>query len=187
MKPIINAFLMAVCITVFFSCKKEIVSSNVVETTYDNPDGYSGSACPATTVKFIAGQNIDAGTVTVTNDFDFIYVTYNTANGYVLQETHLYVGDCSSIPVNKQGNPVPGQFPFKTTHTNITSFTYKVPVSTIALGSCGCIASHAAVVKLNSSGNVIDTQTAWGQGTSINPSAGNWGMKFSYCSCAGVD
>ena len=138
----------------------------------------TGTPCPPTVVTLFAGQTIDAGNVTVTNDANFIYVTYNTANGYVLTQTHLYVGACELIPVNRPGNPIPGQFPYASAHSNLTSYTYQIPIMAIPAGTCGCIAAHA-VVSLATGGG---TQTAWGNGTVINPT-GQWGMKFNYCSC----
>lgn len=140
------------------------------------------STCTPKIVTLFAGQTIDAGNVTVTNDANFIYVTYNTANGYVLTQTHLFVGECALIPVNKPGNPIPGQFPYSSPHSNLTSYTYQIPIMAIPVGACGCIAAHAVVVKLNAEGQVVDQQTGWGNGTVINPD-GQWGMKFDYCSC----
>ncbi|HEX2684767.1 MAG TPA: hypothetical protein VHL77_12570, partial [Ferruginibacter sp.] len=96
-------------------------------------------------VALIAGQTMNAGSVTVTNDASYIYVTYTTTNGWVLTETHLYVGDCALIPVNNPGNPIPGQFPYSGTHANLTTYTYQIPISAIPAGSCGCIAAHAVV------------------------------------------
>ena len=139
--------------------------------------------CLPTEVTLIAGQTINSGTVTVTNDADFVYVTYTTTNGWVLTETHLYVGDCAFIPVNNPGNPIPGQFPYSSTHNNLTTYTYQIPISQIPPGSCGCIAAHAVVKQYNSSNQVINQQTAWGNGVRINLTGGNWGMKFDYCSC----
>lgn len=139
--------------------------------------------CVATIVTLIAGQTINSGTVTVTNDSNFIYVTYTTTNGWVLAQTHLYVGDCALIPVNNPGNPIPGQFPYASAHNNVTTYTYQIPLSQIPSGSCGCIAAHAVVKKYNSSNQQIGQETAWGNGTRINLSGGNWGMKFDYCSC----
>ena len=141
------------------------------------------SACTPEEVTLIAGQSINAGTVTVYNDANYIYVTYTTANGWLLTQTHLYVGDCALIPVNNPGNPIPGQFPYSGTHNNITTYTYQIPISKIPAGSCGCIAAHAVVVQVNGSNQVINQQTAWGNGTRINMTGGNWGMKFDYCSC----
>jgi hypothetical protein len=192
-KLLFSLILLTLSSIVFFSCKKnqtEIteVESQTVKTQQSNGGTVAsretgGSLiCPATTVSLIAGQSIDAGNVTVTNDANFIYVTYNTANGYVLTQTHLFVGGCGLIPVNNAGNPTPGRFPFKTVQNNTTTFTYQVPISAIAAGTCGCIAAHAVVVKYDSNGVIVDQQTAWGNGTAINAS-GNWGLKFSYCSC----
>jgi hypothetical protein len=141
-----------------------------------------GEGCPETETQLTAGQHFNAGSVVVSNDANYIYVTYTTANGYLLTQTHLFAGNCNAIPVNNQGNPVPGQFPHKTVHNNLTTYTYQIPVSAIPAGNCGCIAAHAAVVKLNGAGQVIEQQTAWGNGVRINPT-GNWGMKFDYCSC----
>ena len=137
------------------------------------------SNCPPTVVTLFAGQTINAGTVTVSNDANFIYVTYTTANGYVLSQTQLYVGDCALIPVNKPGNPIPGQFPYASPHSNLTTYTYQIPITAIPVGMCACIAAHAVVVKLDAAGQVVDQQTAWGNGTVINPD-GQWGMKITY-------
>ena len=191
---------MAVCTFVMISCKKESIeqlqatnaptaqNKATVQNVQNGPGVVTGrtgiTVCDPVTVTLIAGQTINSGTVTVTNDADFIYVTYATTNGWVLTQTHLYVGDCALIPVNNPGNPIPGQFPYAGSHSNITSYTYQVPISQIPLGGCGCIAAHAVVKQLDANNQVIQTQTAWGQGTLINLSGGNWGMKFEYCSCS---
>lgn len=139
--------------------------------------------CVATEVTLIAGQTINSGTVSVSNDGTYIFVTYTTTNGWVLSQTHLYVGDCALIPVNNPGNPVPGQFPYTSSHANVTSYTYQIPLSQIPVGTCGCIAAHAVVKQYNASNQQIGQETAWGNGVRINLSGGNWGMKFDYCSC----
>ncbi len=144
-----------------------------------------GEGCTPTEVTLIAGQTMEAGTVSVVNDSVNIYVTYTTTNGWVLTQTHLYVGDCAQIPVNAPGNPIPGQFPYGGNHNNITSYTYTVPLSRIPAGTCACIAAHAVVKQYNASNQLVQTQTGWGNGVRINLSGGNWGMKFDYCSCTG--
>ncbi len=192
MKLNLYAYLLFFTAITVVSCEKnqDQAFQNPTTTTSVNSQNIStiqgrtveGVECPATTTQLTAGQFYNAGNVTVTNDDDFIYVTYTTANGYLLTQTHLYVGGCNAIPINNQGNPVPGQFPYKITHNFDTSYTYQIPIAKIAAGSCGCIAAHSVVVKLNEAGQVIDEQTAWGNGVRIYPT-GNWGMKFSYCSC----
>lgn len=162
--------------------KSEAAKALVDPNSNPGTDRADGEPCEPTETALIAGQTIPAGTVTVTNDADYIYVTYSTANGYTLKETHLFVGNCDAIPVNNNGNPVPGAFPYTGTHENITYYTYQVPISTIGLGNCGCIASHAVVEKLDANGVVIDRQTAWGSGIRF-VNRGNWATKFPYCPC----
>lgn len=171
----------ALLTVIIISCKKAAVEP--VQSKEDIVTGRTvEGGCTPTSVTLMAGQTINAGTVEVTNDADFIYVTYTTADGWLLTQTHLYVGDCALIPVNNPGNPIPGQFPYNSAHSNISTYTYQVPISAIGLGNCGCVAAHAVVVKLDASGHVIAQQTGWGNGTVINP-GGNWGMKFDYCTC----
>jgi hypothetical protein len=172
----------------FFSCQKVKVEPITPAAQEEGPSGGRiddpSTLCPPTEVILKAGQTMDAGTVTVTNDAEWIYVTYTTTGSWVLTQTHLYVGACNAIPVNNPGNPIPGQFPYgDNSLANVTTVTYQVPITAIPAGGCGCIAAHAVVKQLNASGGTIQTQTGWGQGSLINLSGGNWGMKFEYCSC----
>lgn len=189
-KRILPMLLLAATLGIF-SCEKSQTEpqSPAAQGTSTTAGGLSGrvddstSNCPPTSVMLVAGQTIDAGQVTVTNDASFIYVTYASANGYVISQTHLYVGPCDQIPVNNPGNPMPGQFPYKATHNNVTTYTYQVPISALEGSNCGCIAAHCVVKKLNGAGTVVDQQTGWGNGVRINLTGGNWGMKFDYCVC----
>jgi hypothetical protein len=188
-----NLYLLLLASVFFTACSKENdlgnplppgqpVKGEVISRAPGDRDG-GGGYCTETSVNLIAGQNMVAGNVTVQQDADFIYVTYNTTGGWVITQTHLYVGNCATIPVNGAGNPIPGQFPYNANHNNVTTYTVAVPVSVIGIGNCGCIAAHAVVKQLDASGNTIQQQTAWGEGTRINPT-GNWAMKFSFCPVA---
>ena len=59
-----------------------------------------------------AGQNIDAGTVSVWNDGDNIHVEYETTGDWVITETHLYVGKTDPNGLTS----APGQFPYSMPH-----------------------------------------------------------------------
>jgi len=133
-------------------------------------------------VNFIAGQHINVGSVSVANDKDSIYVTYTTTGDWRMRQLHLYVGKCNKLPINKSGNPVPGQFPFKKGFGgyNATKYTFSFPKA--AFDNCFCVAAHAEVAKANGSG----AETAWGQGTRF-VAKGNWGMYFSACKQTCVD
>ena len=64
--------------------------------------GYNETDCPdygITEYTLWAGKTNDAGTVTVTNDDDNLYVTYNTNGTADLGEVHVYVwDDLADIP-----------------------------------------------------------------------------------------
>jgi hypothetical protein len=190
MKKILLPILLLAAGSLMFSCKKTNPETelNQAKGRQGSPakvgDGKGTDFCDGTVVTLAAGQHINAGNVTVSNDADYIYVTYNAQNGYTLTETHLFVGDRSLLPVNNAGSPAPGQFPYSATHDYVSTYTYAVPVSAIAPGTCGIIAAHAVVKKVDANGNVTDTQTAWGKGFRIRPNGGNWAMAFNYCSCS---
>jgi hypothetical protein len=133
----------------------------------------------------LAGQFINAGTVTVTNDDDSIYVTYTTTGGWVINETHLYVGAPSGIPVTGSGNPIPGQFPYTDAHNGVTSVTYAIPINPNL--NCYAVAAHASLALL-SGGSVVQTETGWSDGQPINQT-GNWATYSTYCllDCEGCE
>lgn len=65
-----------------------------------------------------AGQTINAGTLTVYNDKDNLYLTFNSTEGYqdVTENIKVWAGtDLLNLPVNSQGVPVNGDFPYKLT------------------------------------------------------------------------
>lgn len=71
--------------------------------------------CGTTTWQLTAGQTLNVGTVTVSNDATNIYIRYaiDTVNypDATLGNLHVWVGnDLLNLPANSQGIPVPGQF-----------------------------------------------------------------------------
>ncbi|MFN8285399.1 MAG: hypothetical protein U0V74_01530 [Chitinophagales bacterium] len=142
--------------------------------------------CGTATTVMLMGNQLQPGTVTVANDAHYLYVTYNTQSSWwQLYKIHLYVGDCSAIPVNSQGCGNVNQFTKKLTFCGYylpKKYTITIPLS--SLPQCFCIAAEAVVAK--KSGCNWTTQTVWGQGTSFNGQA-NSGMHFNYCkqSCQG--
>ena len=91
-------------------------------------NGNDNGECEPMVVDLIAGQDMVVGTVTVTNDDEQVCVTYALDQdaldaGWLIYETHLYVGDGEFDGVltryNERAggpygaNPIPGQFPYK--------------------------------------------------------------------------
>jgi len=203
--PLILAVLLAVF--AIFSCQKTNLQNDAASPTQISSGGGSGSGsgsggsgggetgrgggasndCFPTVTNLIAGQTMTAGTISIKNDSTTIYVTYTTTNGWYLTKTHLYVGDSAHIPVTNSGNAVPGQFPYSSVNNNDTTFTYQIPISALGNNTCGFVVAHARVVQRDpSTGNIIQTQTGWGQGTPVTSTQSNWAMKTSYCLCSGL-
>lgn len=131
-----------------------------------------------TVVMLTAGQYIDAGTVTIGNDENNLYVTYSATNGYLINETHLYVGNKAGVPVNKKGNPQIGQFPYGESFSSpVSEVTYQFNLADFE--NCFIVAAHAVVTKTEG-GVIVDKQTAWGSGNQFIIS-GSWAMYFEYC------
>lgn len=136
----------------------------------------------------VAGQNYLIGTVSVGNDADYIYVTYEVIGGWELLETHLaaalslgttYPSD--GLPQTKKGDPILGKFPWKANHNPaVTTYTYQISLADegFYVGQYLYIAAHAVVA--------LDDweETAWADGSCGNFLAQfpgkSWATYFEY-------
>ncbi len=137
--------------------------------------------------ELMAGQSTDAGSVCATVDGDFLQVTYATADGWELTETHLWAGtQWSQMPQTRTGNPKIGNFPYNSgSLSGATTYTVSIDLREFGLNSSmtACqavnlfIAAHAAVRKGNGDGT-YQTETAWGDGVSL-VARGSWAEGFA--------
>lgn len=138
-------------------------------------------SCPNQVSTLIAGQNIDAGDVSVTNDDTNLYVQISTQDGWLITETHIFAGT-GAIPVNRKGIPVPGHFPYANAFSpGVTSYTEVIPLSGLNI-TCGeelKVAVHAVVNRVV--GGVTESQTAWGDGEGFNTP--RWAFYSLYATC----
>ncbi len=182
-------------VTVLASCKKDTSLTPNEETTPDaNTDiqtrlsSFVGERNPSATftsqVDLIAGQNTVVGYVLVESDADNVYVTYKlTKANAKLTETHLYVGECGSIPVNCYGNPKVGNFPYASTTSTCSgysNYSYEITYVVPNPNACVCIAAHS-VVKTG-----CKTETAWGSGDRF-VAQGSWATYFGACFGGPID
>ena len=136
-------------------------------------------ASAQTTVDLIAGQNDDAGDVTIWNDADYLYVKYETVADVFIEETHVHVATpLEGIP-QANGNPIPGQFDYQTFHDPwVTEFTYMIPLDPgWVSGTELYIAAHAVVYIDDGFGGYY-SETAWGDGYGFPGS--NWATYILY-------
>jgi hypothetical protein len=185
-----NAFLSGALalvfgMTILTSCNKneekiEPQNASDLKAVTTSTSNYTSSS-----VTLFAGQTIDAGNVTFSQDDvnGLLLVTFNTTNGWELSEIHFHIGNMvSDIPANKSGNPIPGQFAYSPTGVvGLTTYTLSLPYSTIGFACPGpkkfVVAAHAVVRKLNGSGG-YQTETGWGDGARF-VSRGSWAEYFT--------
>lgn len=162
------------------SCKKANVKPVTQSLTTNSNNSSSLSPCGDPVVsELIAGQNTQSGTIIVQNTSDSVYVTFTTINGWQLGKTHLYVGELQNMPSTPTGNPQIGNFPYQHTfNPYTTSDQYAIAIAD--LPECFIVAAHAETHLVDANGNVIQSETSWGNGTQFNQS-GSWAMYSSYC------
>lgn len=154
------------------------------------------ATCGTTTWDLTAGQTIKAGTVTVANDLNNIYVTYsiNYPNAS-LGTVHMWVGnDLTLLPMARNGAPIPGQFPFisgsggKASSFGLSTYTFTVPFTSLSLADAkaGCGASlyvvtHAEVTMDSDNDGIMDHETAFGG--SVAGTGPRWWFYGAYSVC----
>lgn len=122
----------------------------------------------------MAGQNIPVGTVTIENDEQYLYVTYQTDGNWLITETHL---DVATQPVDlkqtSKGNAIAGQFAYKSDHDpGVITVTHTIDLSAWPSNSNLYLAAHCVVV----SGS--ESETAWAEGMEFPGK--NWAMYVAY-------
>jgi hypothetical protein len=191
MAAIMKSVFFVLLLSILVNCSIQDSTPPIKEKT-EKPDPYDGiSALGQVKVVLYAGQDIEAGTVSVETVSGNMVVTYGTINGWTVTDVHFWIGETlSGLPQNKPGNPVIGHFPYKAENLGgVGSCQVKIPLSDLGTPEalCGTIlyaAAHADLIKSNADGSV-QAETGWGAGSSI-AEKGNWGTWFSFLlSCDG--
>lgn len=192
--------LLLICLTTLFfslSCSKvdplatEPSTEILATSSFTSEDFFCGNHV---VVELVAGKHILGGNVVIGNDEDSLYVIYSAADGWSINEIHVYAGDPYSVPTNQPGTPIPGQF------THVIEFddpvmNYVVSFSLTDFSSeCIGVFAHASITNGSSnetawSNNVGtnfvegDASTAWSNGTSFGNLTGTnrWGGYTEYC------
>ena len=126
---------------------------------WDNPDEYDEYT-------LFAGQDIDVGVVKVANDENYLYVKYETVEGWEMTETHLHVGcNLDDFPLNKKGNPRVGHFEYgEPLDPAATEWTQMISLAGLDCDSV-VIAAHAVVTDAptgQATGEIYGTRISGG-------------------------
>lgn len=138
----------------------------------------NGAVCGASTYALTAGMLFDAGTLDVSNDEEYLYVTYNTVDGWEMIFTHLHVAkDINEIPATA-GGFTPGQFDYISDHIGVTHFMYQIELAVLDAepGDELVFAAFADVFR-EVNGN-FQNENAWGG--DLTADSPNWAMYDLY-------
>ena len=186
MKMTFNKILFIILTTLTIGCSKDddfIVPKSQLKVEepknytvyYSTP--YSTTLGSPTIVTLYAADSIDIGTITVTNNNDSVFVTFNTYDNWQLQLIHLFVGSMLDIPLDPANNPYVNNFPYVTTLDPMqTTVTFGFPDS--LLHETFIVAAYAEVYKVLN-GQIIQSEIAWGEGIQFTED-GIWATYFNY-------
>lgn len=138
-----------------------------------------------------AGQNLDAGSVTIQITEQALLVDYQTTGLWTLSSVALWIGNTSNgYPQTKNGNPVPGKFPYKSgSLSNATTYRFAIPLHSLGF-TCPAenafyfMMAHADLRRVNYDGSV-QTETGWSEGERV-VEKGNWATRSTFeltCDC----
>jgi len=192
-------FLAALCTTVFFTAceQSELLTPNTLTTDITDRNDLEGKeeAVEDGVYKLYAGQDIEAGTVSIKTTETDVVVTYETTADWQVGTTHLYVGTIEDAPLARSGAPKLGKFPYtqEVAEGELTNIvTYTIPLSEVKLTetemedgsgalSCFYVSAHAELFKAGeTSGEEVITETgfaAW----DIDFEGSRWGGFTEIC------
>lgn len=144
--------------------------------------GQETLVCSNSGTNLMAGQSINVGTVNVTQTEGDLCVEFViTDPEWYITETHLAIAtDPDLLPQTGSGNPQVGQFPYSDSglHTQSSLFCIDYVAAGYAANTELFLAAHAVVVREGNSGQVVQSETAWGEGTGF--SGRSWAMYFNH-------
>lgn len=186
MKPYLS--LLSLCLVcLMFSCHTEELSieeladqNYFVVTEYSIPQNTSSRSNQEDycfTVDLIAGQNMYAGTVTVSKTETDLILTYNTFGYWTIGTTHVSIGDCNEewVPLTGSGNPKIGKFSHTEPHSEeINRVVYQISLEVLPDDTdLYCFAAHAEVEGPDGE------ETAWAGGIDNDGGSGGIGRAIA--------
>ncbi len=146
---------------------------------------------PETTITLYAGQSWDAGDVLVKTSENGVCVKFvlnqeAIADGWVITEAHVAVAAASAGIPQKNGNPIPGQFPInEELDPGVTETEWYCLEYTWTEEEPLVIAAHAKIELGEPGTEGYDSETGWGEGDDFP--GRNWATYITYIPEVGCD
>lgn len=186
MKKFNFLFAMLFMAAAIISCSKDNSLSGSKGPKEPAPIMPVGTECLGQTCPLNAGQTLNWGTLSVTNDLTNLYVSYTAAEGKSFGTLHLWVGtSLDLLEFNNGGNIAIGQFPYSFDASGVTTHTFTVPFNNIPVfASCNTPISIVAHAEMSDG---TTGQTAFGGCTPHNVQdvevKGRWYYTIEYAPC----
>lgn len=188
---LLKVMLGMMVIPMFFSgCQRENLTDPVMMENLSLKNGVVVNYCGDPLVlDLVADQTLVVGTVTIGNDDENIFVTFEVTGEWLMANTKVFLGtDASQIPVTKTGNPIRGKFTQDVTHNPyVTSFTHVFPIGDFEPGDVLVIAAHSTVLILEEVEGemvIVRVETAWGEGeNAFQGKAWGWYAMYTIQEC----
>jgi hypothetical protein len=182
-----------ILVLTFSSCTQ---SADLMATSPEDSPVYLKSAklttaeypCNPKSVPFIDGQNNTAGVVdlSVNPDNGNILVSVSTQNNWAFKGIQIFIGSQAEFPVNNGGNLQMGNFPVNMRFSGYrTTFGYELVVNANSVSTDDegrayiVVAVHADIDQLDANGRVLQSESAWMDGTRITTRR-SWAAWYRY-------
>lgn len=174
----LNLLLTALLTILLINCTTEESLNDNLETNKDpnfrveefsNQFNRLDSEEPCIYLWLLAGQHDQAGSVSVDIEGEDLVITYTTQEDWVINATHMSIGNCGEqeIPTTGSGNPKIGKFEHGTNHSaGVNEVVYYI--NRESLNDLYCFAAHAVVTGPDGE------ETAWAEG--IEFGGNSWAM-----------
>ncbi|MBW6516004.1 MAG: hypothetical protein K0B81_05230 [Candidatus Cloacimonetes bacterium] len=96
-----------------------------------------------------AGQHILVGQLEISNDADYLYVSFHMDHPWVMMLSHIHIAaDINGIPKTPKGNPIPGQFAYHDYHDYEAYFMLPIELAPydFEVGQQIVVAAHLEVI-----------------------------------------
>ncbi len=161
-----------------------VAPMRAANTTTTAPTVYTGTQTGAQygfasfTYGLWAGKTISAGSVSVVNDNQNLYVTVSSPA--LIKEVHIYLYDSlAALPTSR---PVPGLAPYSAKNVNSNQVTVTIPTASIVSGKTYYLAVHVALTAAAGETNptilALAGQTAYAAGNTTPSFTGKGAWYF---------
>ncbi|MFV0591207.1 MAG: hypothetical protein ACK5M7_07465 [Draconibacterium sp.] len=196
MKAILLITLLIVSVSLFTSCNSDsqllsqneellMVQNNSPEAEFQLKNA-DVQFCEPVMIPLQHKQNLEVGLLTISNTNTKLTIHIAGNNQFIIEKVQLWVGNSlSAAPLNKNMQPLPGRFPFKSSGENDYTFVIDqeqiAPNYVIQNGAKIFILAHIEAIDMQTG----EKKSAWSDGQLLNTKSEPTYSEFYLCTPTG--